>query len=310
MQWRPEFDVSTAYNGRSVLVPVTRIEGMTWTVLNPGIATTGNFLAGQGAAVTLDGRQDAVLDGSRSLFINLGGQMNSHSAGSRAAQWMLLRQATYETANRITGEKALMHPLGRDVFAGYMKGGRVVFKVDRAGDIVQTIDFAKRYGMKPVIAGGAEAWVVADQLAEAKVPVILDALANLPSNFDQIGSRLDNAALLNKAGVKLTFTQFGESHNARKVRQLAGNAVAHGMPKEAAITALTADAADIFGLGAVRGRIAAGQTADLVLWSGDPLEVTSLAEQVWIAGRAIEMRSRQLELRDRYFERLKRATAN
>ncbi len=86
---------------------------------------------------------------------------------------------------------------------------------------------------------------------------------------------------------------FEDSHNARKVRQLAGNAAAHGMPKEAAITALTADAADIFGLGATRGRIAAGQVADVVLWSGDPLEVTSLAEQVWIAGRPVEMRSRQ-----------------
>jgi hypothetical protein len=310
MQWRPEFDVSTAFNPRSVLVPVTRVEGMTWTVLTPGTASSGNFLAGQGAAVTLDGRQDAVLDGSRSLFINLGGQMNSLSGGSRAAQWMLLEQAAYETRNRFTGDKALMHPLGREVFARYMAGGRVVFRVDRAGDILKTISVARQYGMKPVIAGGAEAWLVADQLAEAKVPVIIDALANLPNTFDQINSRLDNAALLHEAGVKLTFTQFGESHNARKVRQIAGNAVAHGMPKEAAITALTADAADIFGLGSTRGRIAAGQTADLVLWSGDPLDVTSLADHVWIAGRPVEMRSRQLELRDRYLQRLKQVVSN
>ncbi|HEY5758877.1 MAG TPA: amidohydrolase family protein [Steroidobacter sp.] len=310
MQWRPEFDVSVAYNGRSVLVPVTRIEGMTWTVLNPGIASSGNFLAGQGAAVTLDGRQDAVLDGSRSLFIDLGGQMNSHSGGSRAAQWMILEQAVHETRNRVSDEKTLMHPLGREVFARYLSGGRVIFNVDRAGDIVKTLAFAKRYGIKPVIAGGTEAWVVADQLAEAKVPVIIDALNNLPNTFDQIGARLDNAALLHKAGVKITFTQFEDSHNARKVRQTAGNAVAHGMPKEAAVTALTADAADIFGLGATRGRIAAGQVADVVLWSGDPLDVTSVADQVWIAGRPVDMRSRQTDLRDRYFEKLKRATAN
>lgn len=310
MQWRPEFDVSTAYNGRSVLVPVTRIEGMTWTMLAPGTTETSNFLAGQGAAVTLDGRQDAVLDGSRSLFINLGGQMNSHSGGSRAAQWMLLEQAVHETRNRLTGEEALMHPLGREVFAGYLAGGRVIFNVDRAGDIVKTLAFARRHGIKPVIAGGAEAWAVAEQLAQAQAPVIIDALANLPNTFDSIGSRLDNAALLHQAGVKIAFTLFGDSHNARKVRQCAGNAVAHGLPKDAAIVAMTADAADMFGLGATRGRIAAGQAADVVLWSGDPLEVTSVADQVWIAGRAIQMRSRQLELRDRYFERLKRARAN
>lgn len=309
MQWRPEFDVSVAYNGRSVLVPVTRIEGMTWTVLNPGIAGSGNFVAGQGAAVSLDG-SDAVLDGTRSLFINLGGQMNSHSGGSRAGQWMILEQAVHETRNKISDQKTLMHPLGREVFARYLSGGRVVFSVDRAGDIVRTLAFAKRYGIKPIIAGGAEAWMVADQLAAAKVPVVVDALNNLPNTFDQIGARLDNAALLYKAGVKITFSQFEDSHNARKGRQTAGNAVAHGMPKEAAVTALTADAADIFGLGATRGRIATGQVADVVLWSGDPLDVTSVADQVWIAGRPIDMRSRQTELRDRYYEKLKRATAN
>lgn len=308
MQWRPEFDVTAAYNGRSVLVPVTRIEGMTWTVLSPNVTDEGgNFLAGQGAAVTLDGRQDAVLDGSRSLFIDLGGTVNALSGGSRAAQWMLLEQAVHETRTRATGDKTLMHPLGRETFARYLAGGRVVFDVNRAADILKTLAFAKRHGLKPVILGGAEAWIVADQLAEAKVPVVLDALVNLPDTFDQIGARLDNAALLHKAGVKIAFTHFSESHNARKVRQVAGNAAAHGLPKDAALAGLTSNPADIFGLGATRGHIAAGQVADVVLWSGDPLEVTSVAEQVWIDGRAIEMRSRQQELRDRYLERLKQA---
>jgi imidazolonepropionase-like amidohydrolase len=308
MQWRPEFDVTAAYNGRSILVPVTRIEGMTWTVLSPNVAEEGgNFLAGQGAAVSLDGRQDAVIDGSRSLFIDLGGTINDRSGGSRAAQWMILEQAVHETRTRVTGDKTLMHPLGREVFARYLAGGRVVFDVNRAADIQKTLAFAKRYGIKPVIVGGAEAWVVADELAAAKVPVILDALVNLPDSFDQIGARLDNAALLHKAGVKIAFTHFTESHNARKVRQVAGNAAAHGLPKDAALAGLTSNAADIFGLGASRGRIATGQVADVVLWSGDPLEVTSVAEQVWINGRAIEMRSRQQELRDRYLERLKQA---
>lgn len=307
MQWRPEFDVTTAYNSRSVLVPVTRIEGMTWTVLAPGTGAGSNFLAGQGAGVTLDGRQDAVIDGSRSLFINLGGQMNSRSGGSRAAQWMLLEQAVHETRNRVTGDEALMHSLGREVFARYLAGGRIVFNVNRAADITRTLAFARRNGIKPVIAGGAEAWMVADELAAAKVPVLLDALVNLPHTFDSIGSRLDNAALLHQAGVKIAFTQFGENHNSRKNRQLAGNAAAHGLPKDAALAALTSEPADIFGLGSTRGRIAAGQVADVVLWSGDPLDVTSVAEQVWIAGKAIRMRSRQSELRDRYLERLKQA---
>ena len=135
----------------------------------------------------------------------------------------------------------------------------MIFRVARAADIRRAVAFAKRHGMKPVIAGGEEAWVVAQELADDDIPVLLDALANLPASFDSIGSRLDNAALLHRAGVRIGFTQFGESHNARKIRQLAGNAVAHGLPAEAALAALTARPAEIFGVGANRGRIARGQ---------------------------------------------------
>jgi len=305
MQWRPEFDVTAAYNPRSVLVPVARVEGLTWTMLAPASAEGGTFVAGQGAAVTLDGRYDAVLPNSRSLFINLGGNANAMSAGSRAGQWMLLDQAIRETRSpSAQDEHVLLHPAGREALARFLSGGRVVFGVARAAEIRRAIAFAKRYGMKPVIAGGAEAWVVADELAREKVPVLLDALENLPYTFDGIGARLDNAALLNRAGVRIAFTQFNESHNARKVRQLAGNAVAHGLPKDAALAALTVQPAEIFGLAGERGRIARGQVADLVLWNGDPLEVTSAADAVWIAGKAIEMRSRQTELRERYLKRL------
>ena len=305
MAWRPEFDVTSAYNPRSVLVPVARIEGLTWTMLSPGSDEGGALLTGQGGAVTLDGRYDSVLAGTHALFINLGGNANVMSAGSRAGQWMLLEQAIRETRSPTAqDEHLLLHPLGREALAKYLNGGRVVFNVNRAADIRRAVAFAKRNGMKPIIAGGAEAWVVADELARDKVPVLLDTLVNLPYNFDDIGARLDNATLLNKAGVRIAFTQFNESHNARKIRQLAGNAVAHGLPKDAALAALTSEPAEIFGLAGGRGRIARGQVADLVLWSGDPLEVTSAADQVWIGGRAVEMRSRQTELRERYLKRL------
>jgi imidazolonepropionase-like amidohydrolase len=115
---------------------------------------------------------------------------------------------------------------------------------------------------------------------------------------------LNNAARLHKAGVRIAFSE-GETPNSRLTRQLAGNAVAHGLPPEAALAAITSAPADMFGLSATHGRIAVGQVADLVLWSGDPLEVTSLADQVWIAGHEVELKSRQTELRDRYWEKLK-----
>ena len=300
-QWRPEFDVTLAYNPRSQVIGVNRVEGLTWTVLSPASLPGGSFVAGQGAAVTLDGRYDAVLEGSRSLFVNLGGAQVALSGGSRAAQYMLLEQAIREARSGGVGDPPLLQPAGRETLVRYLAGGRVVFNVERAADIRQVLAFARRHGMRPVILGGAEAWVVAAELAAAKAPVVLDALVNLPGSFDDLGARLDNAARLQRAGVVVVFSQAGLApHNARKVRQLAGNAVAHGMPWDAALAGLTANPAQVFGLGASRGRIEAGLAADLVLWDGDPLEVTSAADQVWIGGKAVSMRSRQTELLERY----------
>jgi hypothetical protein len=302
-QWRPEFDVSPSFNPHSVTIPVTRLEGITWAVLNP--SSGDSIMAGQGAAVTLDGRYDAVLRGSHTLFVQMGNGGARSAGGTRAAEFMLLDQAIRESrtpGGTVNG--ALLHSAGRETLARYLAGGRVVFAVDRAADILQVLAFAQRNGMKAIIAGGDEAWEVAKELARADVPVILNPFDDLPADFDHLGSTLDNAARLHKAGVRIAFSGL-ETPNARLTRQLAGNAVAHGLPPEAALAAITSTPAEIFGLGPTRGHIAVGQVADLVLWSGDPLEVTTLADQVWIAGRAVEMRSRQTELRDRYWEKLK-----
>ncbi|HNS28065.1 MAG TPA: amidohydrolase family protein [Steroidobacteraceae bacterium] len=307
MQWRPEFDVTLAFNPRSVLLPVARIEGLTWAIVAPDSRNGGAILSGQGAAMTLDGRYDAVLDGSRSLFMQFGADAVNLSAGSRAAQYMLFDQAAREARSPpAAGAQAMLLPAGREVLARYLDGGRFVFDVHRAADIRQVLALAKRHSIRPVIVGASEAWLVAGELAAARVPVLLDPLENLPATFDRIGARFDNAALLAKAGVAVAFALSSDStQNARKIRQLAGNAVAHGLPWDVALAGLTSTPADIFGVARSRGRIAVGQVADLVLWSGDPLEVTSVAEQVWTAGTPVVMRSRQTELRDRYLERLR-----
>jgi hypothetical protein len=302
-QWRPELDVTLAYNPRSFVVPVTRIEGVTWTVLAPSAGDS--IIGGQGSAVVLDGRYDAALAGSRSLFVQMGATGAQVAGGSRAAEFMLLDQAIHEArAPGPIAHGALLHAAGREALSRYLMGGRVVFQVERAADILGVVAYAERNGMKPVILGGDEAWLVAKELAKANVPVILNPLDDLPANFDRLAATLENAARLQRAGVRIAFST-GDTPQARLVRQLAGNAVAHGLPWESALAAITSTPADIFGVGATHGRIAVGQSADLVLWSGDPLEVTTLADQVWISGRPIEMSSRQTELRDRYLEKLK-----
>ncbi|HPW31568.1 MAG TPA: amidohydrolase family protein [Arenimonas sp.] len=299
-QMRPEFDVVPAFNPDSILIPVTRLEGFTFTALSANAGSS--LLGGQGAIMRLDGKFENPI-GARILFASMGSSADELSGSSRAAQYMLLDQAIREARglSPYDYKQALLTPAGREALNKYLLGGRTVFHVERASDIRQVLAFAKKNGMRPVIVGGSEAWKVAAQLKADNVIVFVDALQNLPSSFDQIGSRIDNAALLQKAGVRVgLYRSDDSSQNARKVRQTAGNAVSYGLPWEAGLAAITSVPADAFGVGDKVGRIEVGLMADLVLWNGDPLEVNAFAEQVWMSGQAMPMTSRQTELRDRY----------
>lgn len=297
---RPEFDVTLAYNPASVLIPVTRVEGYGFTLL--GASAGGSFVAGQGGILRLDGSADPI--GPRALFVRLGSGASELSGKSRAAQWMLLDQLVAEARGRVPSDSphALLTPAGRAVLARFLAGqGRIVVNVNRAADIHQLLRWAKKENVRIAISGGAEAWKLGAELAQAKVPVFVDGLADLPADFDQIGATLENAARLDAAGVSVGFSQAGDaSHNARKLRQHAGNAVANGLPWEKGLAAMTRVPAQAFGVDDRLGTIAPGKQADLVLWSGDPLDVINTAQQLWLGGKAVPMRSRQTELRDRY----------
>ncbi len=299
---RPEFDVTLAYNPMSMLIPVARVEGIGFAMLGADSIAGGSIIGGQGGVVRLDGSPDSI--GPKTLFVELGSGGADLTGKSRAAQWMLLDQLIDEVRGRIGAESgmALLTPAGRQTLARYLDGGgRVMVKIHRAADIRQLLRWSQRHNVRIAILGGAEAWMLGPQLAAAKVPVFIDPLANLPSNFDQIGASLENAARLRAAGVPVAFSQFDDaSHYARKIRQAAGNAVANGMSWEDGLAGLTRVPAETFGVADRIGSIAVGKRADVVLWTGDPLDVSSVARQVWFDGKAIPMRSRQTELRDRY----------
>jgi hypothetical protein len=310
-QMRPEFDVTQAWNPDAPSVVVHRNNGVTFTVLTPGSAPGGSIVAGQGAPASLAGR-DALAP--RALFVDLGGDANDLSGGSRAAQFMLLRQAVVEARAPnlvMVHDERLLSPSGRQVLLEFLKGaGPIVFDVDRAVDIRRTIEFAQQEKMRVVIRGGAEAWRLAPELAAARIPVLIDPLDNLPSSFDAVGATMYNAARLHAAGVTVGIAmRSADIDDAGKMRQAAGNAVAHGLPWAAALAAITRVPAEIFGVADRFGTLAPGRPADLVLWSGDPLEVSSVADLVVADGHVQSGVSRHTLLRDRYLERVRRGEA-
>ncbi|HEX7029533.1 MAG TPA: amidohydrolase family protein [Gammaproteobacteria bacterium] len=300
--------VADAVNPRSTLIPVNRIEGITRVVTRPYSGVS--IFAGRSAVISLGSIDDYLIDRAAAMHLTLGISGAELTGGSRGAALVKLREALQDARdygeNRRAFESAdrYAYSLSRPdlealqpVLAGDLP---LVVDVERASDIEAVLRLAEDFGLEVIIQGGSEAWLVAEQLAEADVPVILNPLQNLPFSFEQIASTLKNAAALHSAGVTIAFSQ-GESHNARNVKQAAGIAVANGLPWTAALEALTVNPAKIFGVENY-GRLAPGFDADVVIWDGDPLEVTTFADRVFIQGRDIPMVSRQTLLRDRYME--------
>ena len=180
-----------------------------------------------------------------------------------------------------------------------------VVRVNRASDIETLIRFKEelnKSGLKPrfVIEEALESALVSSQLKKHKIPVILRPSGMVNRNFEALSARFDTAAVLSENGVSVMFSSLSDSDLlVTRLRQEAGIAVRYGMPKYKALRAITQTPADVFGI-PKRGKIANGATANLVLWSADPLEPTSLVEKLWIGGRDIKLEDRQTLLAEKY----------
>ena len=158
-----------------------------------------------------------------------------------------------------------------------------------------------------MLVGAVEGWTVADELARDRIPVILDPAADLPISYDALGARLDNAAILDRAGVPLGITATANyidtNYNVGvSSRTAAGIAVANGLPYASAIRSLTSGPAAIWSAGEA-GSIAPGKDADLLIWDGDPLEPSSAPTVTIVAGRQVSTLIREQQLAKRYSPR-------
>ena len=317
------FDVAEAYNRRSTIIPITRVEGITRAVIAPvarEVDEQGNssrVLSGLASVVQLGDSGAYLTQHGVAVVANFGETGSGVAAGSRAAAIQELRTALLDATDYRQNKAAYdrgdwrEYSISRtdlDALVGVLDGDRsLVLNANRAADIEVVIDVATKFDISTIVAGGAEAWMLADELARANVSVIVDSAANLPGNFDFINARLDSAAILADAGVTFAFEAGsfgpgGRTHNSRNIKQAAGNAVAHGLSWDDALRALTLSPAEMYDVDDEVGSIEIGKAADLVIWDDDPLELTSYPEQVLIRGESIPMQSRQTLLRDRYLQ--------
>jgi len=299
------FDASLAYNPRSTAIAYTRKGGITRNITTP--LGGDDMFRGQTFIVDLSGSFDSILANKNAVVVDFGAK----SKGSRATSLQSLINKFEDAQLKIDkNTKSSTKSKGKDkgdkkepkrdekIINELLAGTKpLIAYADRATDILALIKIKERFKLKLVIVGAGDAIIVKEQLAKAKVPVILNAMSNLPSSFDTLYASLDNAAKLTAAGIKVILS-VADAHNLYQLRFTAGNAVANGLSKTDALASITANVADVFGLDT--GRIAVGQKADLVLWSADPFELSSHVDKLWIAGQEHSTQSRQDALRKRY----------
>ena len=302
---RAGYDASVALNAESSLLGVNRIEGVTSAAVTPG----GGLLAGQVAWI------DLVTSDHRTIVarprVAVAGRLSTGVVhDSRAAAFALLERALSDAKfyrgriaafDRRQSRDLVTHPDDLAALWPVLDGDTpLVVHADRASDIVALVELAKAEGIALTITGGAQAPAVADVLADANVVVVVQPSSNLPGNLDRLGAGLDNAARLHAAGVDVAIAALGSAHNARNMAQEVGIALAHGLPREAAVPAVTLNVARAYGMDASYGSLQPGKVANFVVWRGDPFELSVVPEAVIIRGEPVPMTSRQTELRERY----------
>ncbi len=304
---RAGFVALDGYNPWSSLVGVARSGGVTGSLVVP----RGGLVSGTGGFVHLPEAPAAehIVVADSVVVFTMDEWSGETAGGARGEVVGLLREAFEDAlfldANRDAFNAGQLRELAADVrdldaLLRVLNGeATALIHANRAADIRGALRLGEAYGFVPVIMGGAEAWAVADVLSEAGATVVLNPLMNLPASFDELGARDDNAALLTAGGVTVVFASY-DTHNARTIRQLAGNAVRAGLDYQQAIQSLTRHAAATAGVGERFGRLQPGFAADLVLWSGDPLEFSTRLEAMWIDGQPQSLQNRQDALRDRH----------
>ena len=305
------FSIYDAFNPNSVLIPWNRSNGITSTLTLP--QNTASPIGGLGSFFVLD--SNIEISGSKDVVMI--GRVGASGGESRAETFSIMEDllefassldsremGSYKEIAELIDDSPItetmeLHP--RDLQALYRLVNDnlpLIINANRASDLLKLIEIKRKYDLNLIIMGAQEAGLVANQIAENEIPLIINPINNIPESFDELAANIELAAKLEKLGITIMFNA-PRSHNYHLVRQGAGVAVANGMSYAGAIKALTLSPVEVFNLGD-RGQIAQGKIADLIIWDADPLEPSSMPEKVFINGKDVDLTSRMTRLTDRY----------
>jgi len=307
------FTVWDGLNPNSVMLAPARKEGVTTFVIMP----SGGLVSGQAAIVDLvDGTTtDMILRSPVAMVAEIGDAQQAGTASRgelivklkellEDTRFFMNHRAEYDRAQTRRFDESRMD---LEAMVPVIQGKvPLLVTVDKESDIDAAMRIARDFGLKLIIGGGAEAWMMADKLAAAHIPVLTGAMNNIPAGFAALGQRQENPALLVDAGVHVGLIGNAgggdeEAFNVRNIKQEAGNSVAYGLSWDNALKSVTIWPAEIFGVADRVGSLEPGREANVVVWSGDPFEFTTRAERVWVRGvEHSNEKTRQDLLTERY----------
>lgn len=301
----PNAWVGDAINPGSALIPVTRMNGVTTVVVSP---SERNVISGVSALVDLDGRlvSDMLVVPRLALLVNFGEDptkqwRESKKVVTRMGLAAVVREAFTKAqayaAKKEKGEHA--YDARMEALLPALRGDLpVIARAHRLDDLWTAIRIAEEFKLKLILSHATEGWKIAGEIAKRKIPVLVGPINTQPDSMETQGATYENADILHRAGVRIAM-QTNDAHNVRNLPFMAGIAAAYGLPADEALRAITVNPAEIFGLSDL-GVLKPGARANVAVFDGDPLQPRTKVLALFIAGRRIELRSRQTELAERY----------
>ncbi|MDM8010406.1 MAG: amidohydrolase family protein [Parasphingorhabdus sp.] len=306
-------DIQYAVNPFASPISVNRAAGVTRAVVSPDSGSS--IFGGYGAVIDLGQDENPITEARAFQFVELGEAGHRRAGGSRAAAHILFRalleEARTYARNPAVFDSDLLKASDAKALLPVINGStKLLVHVESANDILKVLDLRKDFpALDLVLVGANEGWRVAEHIAAAGVPVLASALSDLPYGFEDLSATQSNIGRMKDAGVRVAIGMINDrdAHQLRYSVQYAGNLVAltkvpraTGLTWDEAFAAISSVPAEIMDMGGQLGSLKAGRKADVVIWTGDPLELSTQVEKVMIDGVDQSLSNRQMRLRDRY----------